>query len=418
MRRLSSVAIAAVLLAFSAQAVSADALAADGDGLAPVANGRLDLGTMCHAAETTATVLVAVSATGHPNGGQVFDNGALVETSAEVVAGSDLSVSSLAPALVMAADWRAQPNGTVSNHAPWDVAVTPTTLGRYRATVEFSATGLNRRGEQISRVRRMNVVGRVVDCAPPVIAGVPADLVVEAVAPDGADVDFTVPTAADAVDGAVGVSCDLAPGSRVPLGPTVVTCTAADDAGNARSATFDIMVVDTTAPTLEGMPSDVFGTATDEDGLIVDWPMPTATDAVDGSVPVACDPPATGTFAVGSTSVTCSATDTAGNIATAAFTVEVADPPDPESALESPPVPDADPQTDADTDPQTDVRTVDPVQEPSTDEATASASDGPAAAGSVLPDTSMSLPGRAMPTLGVLLLALAGVATRRRTRAA
>jgi len=51
----------------------------------------------------------------------------------------------------------------------------------------------------------------------------------------------------------------------------------------------------------------------------------TATDQVDGAVPVACTPPSGSTFALGATTVNCSATDAAGNTAAGSFTVTVAD---------------------------------------------------------------------------------------------
>ena len=49
----------------------------------------------------------------------------------------------------------------------------------------------------------------------------------------------------------------------------------------------------------------------------------TATDAVDGSVPVACQPASGSRFRVGRTVVRCTATDASGNTASAAFTVTI-----------------------------------------------------------------------------------------------
>jgi hypothetical protein len=49
----------------------------------------------------------------------------------------------------------------------------------------------------------------------------------------------------------------------------------------------------------------------------------TATDAVDGPVPVACRPRSGSLFQVGRTGVACSATDSSANAATASFTVTV-----------------------------------------------------------------------------------------------
>ncbi len=50
-----------------------------------------------------------------------------------------------------------------------------------------------------------------------------------------------------------------------------------------------------------------------------------ATDTVDGSVPVSCTPPSGSQFPFGSTAVQCSATDAHGNTATGMFFVKVQD---------------------------------------------------------------------------------------------
>jgi hypothetical protein len=51
----------------------------------------------------------------------------------------------------------------------------------------------------------------------------------------------------------------------------------------------------------------------------------TATDDVDGPVPVVCTPPSGTRFPLGITSVSCTAQDAAGNTATGGFTVTVRD---------------------------------------------------------------------------------------------
>ena len=78
------------------------------------------------------------------------------------------------------------------------------------------------------------------DTTPPVITA-PADLVVPATDPTGATVTFAV-SALDAVDGPVPVSCTPGSGSTFPIGPTTVTCTAHDTAGNPATARFAIHV--------------------------------------------------------------------------------------------------------------------------------------------------------------------------------
>lgn len=145
---------------------------------------------------------------------------------------------------------------------------------------------------------------------------------VEGDAVGGAKITYT-PTASDAVDGAVAPSCAPASGSVFTVGTTTVACTATDMAGNKASGTFTITVKDTTTPTISGMPSAATLDATGAAGAIHTWNAPTATDVVDGSVAVSCAPASGSTFATGDTAVVCSATDAAGNVASARFAVSV-----------------------------------------------------------------------------------------------
>ncbi|MCL4859476.1 MAG: HYR domain-containing protein, partial [Caldilineaceae bacterium] len=63
----------------------------------------------------------------------------------------------------------------------------------------------------------------------------------------------------------------------------------------------------------------------------------TASDLVDGSVPVLCAPASGSTFALGATTVNCSASDAAGNTANGSFTVTVVDTTAPETFIDSGP---------------------------------------------------------------------------------
>jgi len=78
---------------------------------------------------------------------------------------------------------------------------------------------------------------------------------------------------------------------------------------------------DTTKPTL-AFPSDITKVTADSNGTQVNY-VATATDDVDGNVPVECSPASGTTFPLGTTSVNCSATDQAGNQATGSFNVNV-----------------------------------------------------------------------------------------------
>src|SRR5439155_10226979 len=107
-------------------------------------------------------------------------------------------------------------------------------------------------------------------------------------------------------------------------GTTTVTCTATDAAGNSSSCTFTITVNDTEKPTLSCPANFTRGTDPGKCSAVVNYPAPTAGDNC-GVATLVCDPPSGSTFAKGTTPVTCTATDAAGNSSTCTFTVTVTD---------------------------------------------------------------------------------------------
>jgi len=80
---------------------------------------------------------------------------------------------------------------------------------------------------------------------------------------------------------------------------------------------------DVTAPVLT-LPANITAEATSAAGAVVEFAA-TAEDDVDGAVPVTCVPASGSVFPLGSTTVSCSATDAAGNTAADSFTVTVQD---------------------------------------------------------------------------------------------
>jgi hypothetical protein len=80
---------------------------------------------------------------------------------------------------------------------------------------------------------------------------------------------------------------------------------------------------DATPPTIE-TPAEVIADATSADGAAVDYAV-SASDGVDPSPSLVCEPPSGALFPIGETTVTCTASDAAGNTATATFTVTVRD---------------------------------------------------------------------------------------------
>lgn len=144
-----------------------------------------------------------------------------------------------------------------------------------------------------------------------VVPGIAEDITAEATGPDGAVVTFT-----PGVDGGgQPITCSPASGTTFPLGETEVTCSS--------GATFTVTVVDTTPPDLS-LPADLTIEATGPSGATVSY-IATATDLVDGSVTVVCTPPSGSTFALGTTSVACSAADAHANSSNGSFSVTVAD---------------------------------------------------------------------------------------------
>lgn len=160
----------------------------------------------------------------------------------------------------------------------------------------------------------------VEDTTPPEIAD-NADLTVEATGADGALVTYDEPAATDAASETVVVDCIPESGTQFDLGTTSVNCTATDAHGLTSSSSFDVLVQDTTAPTLQ-LPTDIAVGAVSASGTPVSFTA-TAADAVDPDVPVTCTPASGSTFAPGATTVSCSATDDSGNTANGTFKVTV-----------------------------------------------------------------------------------------------
>ena len=90
-------------------------------------------------------------------------------------------------------------------------------------------------------------VVHVVDTTPPVVT-VPSDITEEATSPSGNVVTFTA-TANDIVDGSITPTCLPASSSTFAITTTLVTCSATDAHGNTGSASFNVIVQDTTPPT-------------------------------------------------------------------------------------------------------------------------------------------------------------------------
>ncbi len=119
-------------------------------------------------------------------------------------------------------------------------------------------------------------------------------------------------------------TCSPASGSFFALGTTTVTCN-----GNGGGTTsFTVTVNDNQPPTLTAPANQSVAAPPGATGVVVNYPAPVATDNAPG-VTSACNPPSGSVFPVGTTVVSCTATDGAGNTATATFNVTVTGTPGP-----------------------------------------------------------------------------------------
>jgi len=169
----------------------------------------------------------------------------------------------------------------------------------------------------------------VSDDSPPVIEQLPTLFLSAAPNTCDAVVDWIPPVITDCTG--VTVSSDAPPPPiQVAGGGRVVNYTAVDPFGQTSTMSFDILVIDTTPPNILNMPPDMTlnpepGTC----GTTIIWDIPTA---IDNCALVALisnfEPPST--FGVGTTVVSYTANDLAGNIQTSSFSVTVTDPDEPQ----------------------------------------------------------------------------------------
>ncbi|CAE7458035.1 unnamed protein product [Symbiodinium sp. CCMP2592] len=113
----------------------------------------------------------------------------------------------------------------------------------------------------------------------------------------------------------VSVLCTPSSGSSFQLGSTPVECTAADPSGNTVTVSFDVTVTggDSVAPVITQL-ADIDDVTTCGETAQVTFVVE-ASDNCDTVTPT-CTPPSGSLFPVGTTNVTCTAQDSAGNAAT------------------------------------------------------------------------------------------------------
>ncbi|MGV3484666.1 MAG: Ig-like domain-containing protein [Planctomycetaceae bacterium] len=225
-------------------------------------------------------------------------------------------------------------NATLSNlidNADGSYTATIVATSDGPVTVDISADAASdSAGNSSLAASRLTIV---VDTTAPTLI-VPDDLVAEGDSVGGAAASGTTltaflsaATATDTVDTSVSITND-AP-AFFPLGTTLVTFTATDDAGYSTAATVSVTVVDTTAPALTvpnsiSLEGDVSGGVLSSNASITAFlAAASATDLVDSSATVTHDAPSL--FSVGDTIVTFTVEDDAGNVQSTGVVVTVTD---------------------------------------------------------------------------------------------
>jgi hypothetical protein len=182
------------------------------------------------------------------------------------------------------------------------------------------------RGHAVAADRNLTFFAGAAPSGPTV--HVPGDIVATAGDHAAARVTYRA-TATDAAGNPLVPACDPPSGALFKLGRTGVACSATDAAGRQGHADFAVTVrrggaprrPDDEQPRLS-VPDDFTHDATSASGAYVTY-VAAADDARDGELTPDCEPASGDLFGLGPTRVVCTATDTAGNTARAAFAITV-----------------------------------------------------------------------------------------------
>ncbi|XP_038049695.1 uncharacterized protein LOC119723206 [Patiria miniata] len=143
---------------------------------------------------------------------------------------------------------------------------------------------------------------------------------------DRFSVSWNSVTALDNV-GVASSSCSPASGSSFKTfvgSAKTVTCTAVDDAGNTATCTFRVTLTDDVPPTITCPGNQTERTTNGEETRDIPWNIQTS-DSVGVASRVCSRPDSNTVFSLGTTVVTCTARDAAGNDATCSFQVTILD---------------------------------------------------------------------------------------------
>ncbi len=328
-----AVVLALIAVLAMAGTAAADTLRADGDVLTPEIEGTVDLGQVAPGAALTVAVGFALVCgnLSHVDIGQTvtLTPGGRIEPGdgGVIVSATDGTVGPIPAA------WAADDEGC-EFPAPTLTAGTsslvtlraPSTPGvGYSYTLMYDRSLSPAGNLDDSALRSATAVTftlEVVANSPPTLT-LPTVGTVEGDTTGGWTASWAGLGATDAEDDPdPSATCAPAAGAVLPLGTTTVACSVTDSGGLVASDSVVVTVVDTTDPTLVDV-ADQAVTTTDSAGTTLEYETPSVADVVDASPTVTCSPASGTSIPVGTTTVTCSATDDSGNSTSDTFDVVV-----------------------------------------------------------------------------------------------
>jgi gliding motility-associated-like protein len=187
------------------------------------------------------------------------------------------------------------------------------TFNKGTTTVTYTAT------DAVGNTATCSFNVNVVDNTPPVIAGCPANITVNANASCQAVVTWTAPTVSDNCSGTTLV-VDKPSGSVFEAGTTRVTYTASTISGQFTTCSFDVIVIDNLPPEVAAI-GTITATVGPDCRTHVNWSVPSVLDCNEFEVESTHQPG--DEFNFGTTNVTYSLTDAFGNSSNYTFEVVV-----------------------------------------------------------------------------------------------
>ncbi len=166
----------------------------------------------------------------------------------------------------------------------------------------------------------------------PIVINCSSNLAVTASGPGGATVFFTV-TASGGCAPPPTLAVNPPSGSTFAVGTTPITAVAGDSCGNSNTCSFTVTVYPTTNTITINCPTNITVMAAGPSGAVVYYNV-TASGGCSPPPYVYTYPPSGSTFAVGTTTVNSTASDTCGNSANCSFTVTVVPSANPQADLQ------------------------------------------------------------------------------------